>query len=194
MSRLRSNYRELTDVVNLAKKIGATRVSVLRLVPQGRAMLIQNRILNRVQNFELRKIIQDLRDQHGHDFIRTGSPYNFLFLNENPACWAAVDRLIIGPDLSLYPCDAFKRIGASELIGTEKLSSLAHSSLSECWSESPYLNAVREYLSTDFAKPCNSCKSLKNCLSGCLAQKAIAYGSLEKNPDPDCLGRDFQGD
>jgi MoaA/NifB/PqqE/SkfB family radical SAM enzyme len=76
-----ANYRELTDVVVLAKKIGASRVSVLRLVPQGRAMLIRNRVLNRVQNFELRRIIQDLRNEYGHNFIRTGSPYNFLFLN-----------------------------------------------------------------------------------------------------------------
>jgi radical SAM protein with 4Fe4S-binding SPASM domain len=188
------NYRELTDVALLARRLGASRVSVLRLVLQGRAALIQHRALNRVQNLELRRQIQSLRKEHGYDFIRTGSPYNFLMLNDKPGCWAAIDRLIIGPNLELYPCDAFKKIGASELVGTESWSSVEQSSLPDCWVKSPYLEAVRTYLTTDFAEPCDSCKLLDRCVSGCLAQKAIAYGSLEKKPDPDCLGPNFQGD
>lgn len=188
------NYRELTDVALLARRLGAFRVSILRLVPQGRAALIRNRVLNRVQNLGLRRQVQDLRKEHGDDFVRTGSPYNFLMLNDKPGCWAAIDRLIIGPDLKLYPCDAFKRIGASELVGTENWSLLTQSSLPDCWAKSPYLEAVRTYLTTDFAEPCNSCKLLDRCTSGCLAQKAIAYSSLKKKPDPDCLGNTFQGD
>jgi radical SAM protein with 4Fe4S-binding SPASM domain len=188
------NYRELTNVALLARSLGASRVSVLRLVPQGRAALIRHRALNRVQNLELRRQIQALRNEHGQEFIRTGSPYNFLMLNDKPGCWAAIDRVIIGPDLRLFPCDAFKNIGASELVGTESWSSVAQSSLPDCWAKSPYLEAVRAYLTTDFAEPCDSCKVLHRCVSGCLAQKAITYGSLEKKTDPDCLGPDFQGD
>ncbi len=188
------NYRELTDVAELARKLGASRVSVLRLVPQGRAALVRGRALNRVQNLELRRQIQALRIKHGHDFVRTGSPYNFLMLNHSPACFAAIDRLIIGPDLRLYPCDAFKQIGAEELVKTESFSCLADRSLADCWHKSPYLEAVRTYLTTDFEAPCASCKLLEKCISGCLAQKTIAYGSLVKKPDPDCLGPNFQGD
>jgi len=188
------NYRELTDIAQLACDLGASRVSVLRLVPQGRAVLVRDRALNRVQNLELSRQIQMLRKVHGHDFIRTGSPYNFLMLNDSPGCYAAIDRLIIGPDLRLYPCDAFKRIGASELVKTEAWSSLAEASLPECWNRSPYLEAVRTYLMTDFKDPCFSCKILEKCASGCLAQKAITYGLLVKKPDPDCLGPELQGD
>jgi radical SAM protein with 4Fe4S-binding SPASM domain len=188
------NYRELTDVADLAHRLCASRISVLRLVPQGRAALIQNHVLNRVQHLELRRQIQAIRKEHGDNFVRTGSPYNFLMLNDKPGCWAAIDRLIIGPDLKLYPCDAFKRIGASELVGTEKWSSLAQSSLPDCWDKSPYLEAVRAYLTTDFTEPCGSCRLLERCLSGCLAQKAIAYSSLDKKPDPDCLGPNIKGD
>jgi radical SAM protein with 4Fe4S-binding SPASM domain len=167
---------------------------VLRLVPQGRAALIRGRALNRVQNLELRRQIQTLRREYGADFVRTGSPYNFLMLNEKPGCWAAIDRVIIGPDLRLYPCDAFKRIDAAELVGTEDWSSLTRSSLPECWKRSPYLEAVRTYLTTDFAAPCDSCRLVEKCASGCLAQKVIAYSTLEKRPDPDCVGPSFQGD
>jgi len=189
------NYNELTEIASLANGLGASRISVLRLVPQGRAALVERRALNRVQNLQLARRIRGLRSKYGKDFIRTGSPYNFLLLNDNPACCAAIDRLIIAPDLKLYPCDAFKRIDSSELVGTEDFSSLvAGSSLSDCWNKSPYLEAVRNYLTTDFREPCNSCQMLEKCLSGCLAQKAIANGSLEKHPDPDCLGINYKGD
>jgi radical SAM protein with 4Fe4S-binding SPASM domain len=186
------NYRELDGIAQLARQLGASRVSVLRLVLQGRAALVRDRSMNRVQNLELRRKIQDLR-KAGHD-IRTGSPYNFLMLNATPACCAAIDRLIIGPDLRLYPCDAFKRIGASELVKTDRWSCLTGASLPECWEKSPYLEVVRAYLTTDFKDPCESCGLLKKCLSGCLAQKAITYNSLDKKPDPDCLGPDFKGE
>jgi len=189
-----NNYRELSDVAQLASQLGAARVSVLRLVPQGRAVLIRDRSLNRVQNLELRRQILDLRKEHGNDFVRTGSPYNFLMLNDQPACSAAIDRLIISPDLRLYPCDAFKRIGALEMVKTENWSCLVGTSLSECWMKSPYLEAVRTYLTTDFADPCESCTLLEKCVSGCLAQKVIVQDSLDKKPDPDCLGPHFQGD
>jgi len=189
-----NNYSVLREVADIASRLGASRISVLRLVPQGRAALVRNRALDRVKNLELRREICALREKYGTGFVRTGSPYNFLFLNDDPGCWAAIDRLIIGPDLRLYPCDAFKRIGASELVGTEDWSSLAQASLPACWDNSPYLEAVREYLTTEFEEPCDSCGSLERCLSGCLAQKTIAHNSLDKKPDPDCLGPNFQGD
>lgn len=188
-----SNWRELPNVTMLARELGATRISVLRLVPQGRAALIRDRVLKRVQNLELRRQIQALRTEYGAEFVRTGSPYNFLMLNDTPVCWAATDRLIVAPDLRLYPCDAFKRVGASELVQTDDKSCLASASLPDCWRDSPYLEAIRTYLTTDFGVPCNVCKFLERCASGCLAQKAIAYGTLEKRPDPDCIVPHLQG-
>ncbi len=185
------NYRDFENLAECARQnFGNINISVLRLVPQGRATLLDNLILNRIQNLELRHQIKKLR-KDGYK-IRTGSPYNFLMLNDNPACFAAVDRLIIGPDMEIYPCDAFKRISAKELFGTEKFSSLSSSSLIDCWEKSPYLEAVRKYLTTDFSEPCNSCKLLSKCLSGCLAQKTIRNGGIAKLKDPDCLGSNFE--
>jgi radical SAM protein with 4Fe4S-binding SPASM domain len=187
-----NNYRELKDIALLARDHGASTVSVLRLVPQGRAVLLSGRVLNKVQNLELRRQIRALRA--GGQTIRTGSPYNFLMLSNHPKCSAAVDRLIVGPDLRIYPCDAFKKVRAEELTGTLDWSSLQTQSLRGCWDKSPFLEAIRTYLTTPFAEPCESCGILGKCLSGCLAQKVIANGNLEKRPDPDCLGPDFKGD
>jgi radical SAM protein with 4Fe4S-binding SPASM domain len=108
-------------------------------------------------------------------------------LNDSPGCFAAIDRMIVGPDLQVYPFDAFKRIGASDLVKTDKWSRLNDTALADCWNHSPYLEAVRTYLTTDFKDPCESCNALERCVSGCLAQKAITYGTLDKRPDPDCL-------
>ncbi len=187
-----TNYRELREVAGIASKCGADEVSVLRLVPQGRAALLSGRALDQVQNLELKTIIQELRDAGNR--VRLGSPYNILMLNDKPGCWAAIDRLIIGPDLKVYPCDAFKRINATDLVGSDQWSDLHHCSLADCWNKSPYLEAVRTYLTTDFEEPCDSCGFLEKCLSGCLAQKTLAEGVLKKCPDPDCLGPSFVGE
>jgi len=182
---LLDNYKELEGICKLGEEYGVSCISVLRFVPQGRGRLFNRHALNRLQNLELKQSIENLRTKGFR--IRTGSPYNFLLLNDQPKCSAGIDRLIIGPDLRIYPCDAFKQIQAEELVGTINLSLLDGVSLEDCWEGSPFLKAVRNYLTTPFMEPCKSCKALENCLSGCLAQKVIAYGDLKKRPDPMCL-------
>ncbi|MZP31300.1 radical SAM protein [Heliobacterium undosum] len=179
------NYKELFDVAHDAKKQGIRRISILRFVPQGRGGLIKTFELDRGKHFELKRTIEELRRQ-GHD-IRTGSPLSFLSIDEKPQCMSGKDRLIIDPELRLYPCDAFKRIQAEEVVGTLDYSTLQQFSLADCWYKSPYLNAVRSQLEEPKAEPCQSCSSVERCGSGCLAQKVIANGKLGSGPDPSCL-------
>lgn len=179
------NYRELPGIVELAESLNIKTVSILRFVPQGRGYLIRKYALNRLQNIELKKFIQDAR-RNGFS-IRTGSPFNFLLLNNQPKCASGINRTIIGPDLRIYPCDAFKQIKAEELVGTIMYSILDGWSLQECWENSPFLLAIREYLTSDFQEPCASCCNLEMCLSGCLAQKVLQTMDLRKQPDPMCI-------
>lgn len=181
---LACNYQSLEPIVILAKKLGVSRVSLLRLVPQGRASL--NDQLSPERNLHLRKIVIELRKQ-GYD-IRTGSPYNFLMLGEEKSCCASIDRLTIGPDLCIFPCDAFKHILPRKLGVSSKFACLASNSLKECWNKSPYLQKIRQYLTnTLFEEPCKNCKNLDKCLSGCMAQKIYMHNELLKGPDPMCL-------
>ena len=185
---LASNYKKLANVVELAQANGVRRVSVLRFVPQGRGLLISDKdTLNKDQNLELKKIITELRDR-GFD-IRTGSPFNVLFLNEKPKCMAAQDRLIVAPDLNIYPCDAFKQISCETIAEGDEYSKLDRHSVAECWEKSKYFGLVRNAIHATPTDPCQSCKSYQMCLSGCLAQKYLYYSSLCKNPDPACLIR-----
>ena len=119
--------------------------------------------------------------------IRTGSPYNFLLLNEKVECLAALSRIVIGPDLHIFPCDAFKGILAKEIVNTEQYSVLSKYSLRQCWKQSHYLKAVRETVCAEYHDQCQQCVNLKRCKSGCLAQKIIQDRRLTSRPDPDCI-------
>lgn len=180
-----SNFRELEEIAIASQDWGIRQISVLRLVPQGRGSLIRGQLLNQLENIQLRRMVQQLRSKGFK--IRTGSPYNFLLLNDQPKCSSGIDRLIIGPDLRIYPCDAFKQVRAAELVGTLDLSSLENRSLAECWRRSPFLVAVRNHVTSQFVEPCASCEALPKCHSGCLAQKVIQTGCLGRGPDPMCL-------
>jgi len=179
------NFREIEGIAELAGERGVQQISVLRFVPQGRGYLYRTHRLSKLQNLELKRLILELRKAGCN--VRTGSPYNFLLLNKDAQCLSGINRIIVGPDLRIYPCDAFKQIKAEELIGSLAYSCLDNYSLLNCWDSSPFLLAVREYLTTPFVEPCASCSVLEQCLSGCLAQKVIANGSLEKCSDPDCI-------
>jgi len=184
------NYHDLEEIADQAQKLGVTRVSVLRLVPQGRAANTPDMQLSRKQNLRLRESILRLRSE-GHD-IRVGSPYNFLMLRDKPECCSGIDRLTIGPDLRIFPCDAFKHIPPERLGLGPEYSNLQDHTLAECWQHSPYLRVVRQYLTTDFAAACAKCDCLEECLSGCMAQKFHANGDLRKCPDPMCLKGEFR--
>jgi radical SAM protein with 4Fe4S-binding SPASM domain len=137
-------------------------------------------------------MIKDLRNR-GHD-IRLGSPYNFLMLRKNPQCRSGIDRMTIGPDYRIFPCDAFKHISPEDIGASYDYSNLKNHSLKECWERSSFFNAVRECLMTDIAPECSTCSTFKECKSGCMAQKFYAYDGLLKGPDPMCLnGKRKQG-
>ena len=157
--------------------------SILRFVPQGRGRLIKDSdTLSKAQNLELARMIRNLRE-NGYN-IRTGSPFNVLLVNENPKCMAAKDRMIISPDLDVYPCDAFKQVSAEMIKTPVKFSNLNESTLLECWEKSTYFSAIRQALGEITEPPCVTCGANKKCLSGCLAQKFLMYNTLYKNPDP----------
>jgi radical SAM protein with 4Fe4S-binding SPASM domain len=179
---LKNSYHKLENVVRLSASKGVERLSVLRFVPQGRGAILD--VLSKEENDELASTIRQLRNE-GFE-IRTGSPYNVLLLNEDPKCMAARDRLIIAPDLKLYPCDAFKQISSTDIAHTETYASVDDNTLSVCWDKSLYFYAVREAIQTPPEGKCKTCQVYLECLSGCLAQKYIIDHSLNPTCDPAC--------
>ena len=181
---MKPNYTCLPELAAHAANLGVRQISVLRLVPQGRAKCDGNLLLSEDDNLRFRQIIEDAKR---HCRIRLGSPYSVFHTSDSPNCMAGIDRLTIAPDLRIYPCDAFKRIESLEIVRTAESSSLDKWSLSECWLHSPYLCAIREHLQQPFNSPCSHCTDLPNCRSGCPAQKYLSHGELSRVPDPMCL-------
>jgi len=179
---LKKTFHKLENVVRLVASKGVERVSVLRFVPQGRGSILD--VLSKEDNAELSSTINRLRKE-GFE-IRTGSPYNVLLLNDEPKCMAGQDRLIITPDLKVYPCDAFKQINSVDVVDTDIYSSIDNNSLSTCWDHSLYFNSVRKAIHTPPEGQCKICPVYSKCLSGCLAQKYIVKHSLNPNSDPAC--------
>lgn len=178
------NYNEISPVYILAKELGISTISVLRFVPQGRGSLLKDYALTIKQSKELKELILNLR-QDGRVPIRTGSPWNYLFINANPKCMAGIDRLTIKPNLHIAPCDAFKNIEDIDLLGKKnRLSTIYRNSLSNCWYESSYLNNIREIIRKNTI--CVDCSCYNICNGGCAAQKFIETGNFN-GPDPSCL-------
>lgn len=179
------NYNQLKPLVALLSKIGVQKLSVLRFVPQGRGAINKHLDLSQAQNLKLREDIKEIR-QSGYN-IRTGSPFNFLFLNDQPQCTSGIDKLIIAPDLSIYPCDAFKQISLQQIGIKDEYSSLKRYSLEECWSNSKYIQKIRTAVTSKVNKLCYSCDKYDMCKSGCIAQRVLRFNTLDSMRDPSCL-------
>jgi radical SAM protein with 4Fe4S-binding SPASM domain len=181
---MKSNYQRLENIIKLCEAYGVSSLSILRFVPQGRGKILYSALMNKEDYLVLKNII--MRNRNRKINVRTGSPLNFLMLNENPICPSGVDRLIIGPDLNIFPCDAFKGYSFNDFFPDDKYSNLRNKSLQECWEKSEYLNFIRSKIS-EYGEKCTNCTSFNICKSGCLAQKRVLYGDFSKKPDPSCL-------
>jgi len=185
---MRFNFNSLEGLVYVAKNLGVKKISILRFVPHGRGILINNiKTLTKKENIFLRNIIKKIRKKNSI-IIRLGSPYNIFFLDKNTKCNAGVDQMIINPRGEIFPCDAFKNINPEDLGIYDDHNSIFKHSISEIWIKSKYLDYVRSILTKNVIEPCKNCPQLKKCNAGCLAQKiinnCIIYGK-----DPDCIIR-----
>lgn len=181
---MRRNFRDLPGVIELAERLGAYRVSVLRFVPQGRGKAIAvDEDLNHEERLELSQLIGSCRIAHPSVMVRTGSPFNILRLGYTP-CNAAQDVLIINHRGEISPCDAFKNIRVAE----PKYGSVLKNNLKDVWENSVYLNRVRSLLDGHKGDGCETCNAFDGCRSGCLAQKVLrdGWGATDQR-DPGCL-------
>ena len=181
---MKMNFMELPKVVKLADDLGISKISVLRLVPQGRGSS-DDLALTKEDTITLRGLVTTLRACGAN--IRLGSPYSIMCFSDSPHCAAAINKMTISPSLSIAPCDAFKQITSGLMHLEDEFENLNVCSLKDAWEQSKYFNAVREYISSPPGQECGSCNAFDRCHSGCVAQKVHLLGELAKIPDPLCL-------
>lgn len=168
------NYREIPGIIQLAKRLGVDQLSLLRLVPQGRYHQNKHLIMNADETREFVKIV----DGCGWQNVRKGAPFKCLFFGNVASCSAGKDKVLIGPDGSVLPCEAFKAEKAS--------ASIKEKSLQQIWRTDSLINRVRN-LKAEKISFCNNCPDVHVCSGGCPGQRRSRYNNMMIGPDPICI-------
>jgi len=129
---LNTNY--LVETVNHLKTIGVTKVSLLRMVFQGRAEK-NKKILEIKDNTKLISIINHIKKEIcDKSFnLRVGIPFSNLTKNKCE-CFAGYSKLIFRYDGVVFPCEAFKEAPDNK---EYELGNVYTNDLDDLWSNHP---------------------------------------------------------
>ncbi len=142
---MKHNINEIEQTIQFCENIGISKVSFLRLVPHGRALINKNSILLSDTELEtLKEKLIAIQCQGTHS-IRIGVP-----LSDNVSethCEAAIGKLNIKYDGFVYPCEVFKNTTHLSLLqGVPE--NIHDKSIEEIYYHSPYLNNIRNFISS----------------------------------------------
>ena len=129
------NLKSLCATIAHLKKIGVKRVSLLRLVLQGRAEKNRSLLVNDNFNNNLKAVINEVvKCLVDTSFtVRLGIPFGKM-VNADCECFAGINKLIFRYDGVVFPCEAFKEApNNSEFI----LGNIYEDSLESIWTNHP---------------------------------------------------------
>lgn len=133
------NYREIPTILDRLYSIGVSNVSLLRLVPQGRAIENRQQVeLDLTEEKELRQILIECKQKY-EGKLRLGLPFS----SKRTVCGTGVGKLTIRYDGFVFPCEAFKD-GMMEIGQNIVPENVKNRSLIEIYYASAYLKKVRD--------------------------------------------------
>lgn len=177
------NFNKLEGIVLTALELGVKKVSFLRVVPQGRLNEFPELILTRDQEKLLSSKLNRISKQYD---IRLGSPWGCVTGDHKVKCTAGLNKILIGSNGNVYPCEAFK--GA--LRNKEDVSNILFDGmgLKKIWEGDRYLNLVRELNKHHLdVEGCMECDKYRICHGGCHGQRLLRYDTISQGPDPGCV-------
>lgn len=134
------NFKHLKSIFEMCYQLGVSKVSVLRLVLQGRALGNLSIVkLSGEDNREVTKLIKTLNEAYKGK-VRIGLPYSES--NCRIYCKAASDKINVRYDGNVYPCEVFKDDLLNAKLGCEP-DNVLKDHFYDIYQESPYLNVVR---------------------------------------------------
>lgn len=175
MAVMKTNCRAVGDVLALCSGLGVSRVSLLRLVFQGRCLEHPQLVPEREDYLRFKAEVDALADK-GYA-LRRGAPFRCLFFGAAGACSAGKDKVLVGPDGAVFPCEAFKSCTSDSNVNTM--------SLRRIWQSDVRLLLLRREQTAVAA--CTGCQYFSHCQGGCPGQRMIAHGDMFSRPDPACL-------
>ena len=134
------NFKHLKSIFEMCYQLGVSKVSILRLVMQGRAL--ENLSLVKLtggDSREVTKLIKALKEAYKGK-VRIGLPYSDS--NCRIYCKAASDKINVRYDGNVYPCEVFKDDLLNAKLGCEP-DNVWKDSFYDIYKSSPYLNVVR---------------------------------------------------
>ena len=135
------NFKHLKSVFEMCYQLGVSKVSILRLVLQGRALENLSLVkLSDEDNWEVTKLIKTLNESYKGK-VRIGLPYSDS--NCRIYCKAASDKINVRYDGNVYPCEVFKDDLLNAKLGCEP-DNVWKDSFYDIYQNSPYLNVVRK--------------------------------------------------
>ena len=134
------NFKHLKSIFEMCYQLGVSKVSILRLVLQGRALVNLSLVkLTGEDGREVTKLIKALKEAYKGK-VRTGLPYSDS--NCRIYCKAASDKINVRYDGNVYPCEVFKDDLLNAKLGCEP-DNVWKDSFYDIYQISPYLNVVR---------------------------------------------------
>lgn len=135
------NFKHLKSIFEMCYQLGVSKVSILRLVLQGRALENLSLVkLSGEDNWEVPKLIKTLNESYKGK-VRIGLPYSDS--NCRIYCKAASDKINVRYDGNVYPCEVFKDDLLNAKLGCEP-DNVWKDSFYNIYQNSPYLNVVRK--------------------------------------------------
>lgn len=135
------NFKHLKSIFEMCYQLGVSKVSILRLVLQGRALENLSLVkLTGEDSLEVIKLIKALKEAYKGK-VRIGLPYSDS--NCRIYCKAASDKINVRYDGNVYPCEVFKDDLLNAKLGYEP-DNVWKDSFYDIYKSSPYLNVVRK--------------------------------------------------
>ena len=135
------NFKHLKSIFEMCYQLGVSKVSILRLVLQGRALENLSLVkLTGEDSWEVTKLIKALKEAYKGK-VRIGLPYSDS--NCRIYCKAASDKINIRYDGNVYPCEVFKDDLLNAKLGCEP-DNVWKDCFYNIYQNSPYLNVVRK--------------------------------------------------
>lgn len=150
---MKCNFRQIPKTLERLYELGVEKVSLLRLVPQGRTIEnTQMTIFSDEEEEELKAIQQGLSEKYGKK-LRLGKPYR---QGKYSSCMTGTIRMAVRYDGYVFPCGAFK--DSVEVYEGCKPDNVNEKRLKDIYFDSAYITKVREdlekYYEGTVVEPC----------------------------------------
>ena len=134
------NFNHLKSIFEMCYQLGVSKVSILRLVLQGRAL--ENLSLVKLSGEDSREVTKQIKalNEAYKGKVRIGLPYSDS--NCRIYCKAATDKINVRYDGNVYPCEVFKDDLLNAKFGFEP-DNVWKDSFYDIYQNSSYLNVVR---------------------------------------------------